>query len=54
MKFDRNTILGFGLLAVLFIGYIIYNSKEQAAYQKNKARQQAIEDSIVKANRATG
>jgi YidC/Oxa1 family membrane protein insertase len=48
MKFDRNTLLGFGLLAVLFIGYVIYNSKEQAAYQENKARQQAISDSLLR------
>lgn len=43
MKFDRNTVLGFVILAALFIGYFIYNSKEQAAYQKQKA----IEDSIA-------
>lgn len=42
MKFDRNTIIGFAVLAVLFIGYFIYTSKEQAAYMKKKA----IEDSI--------
>lgn len=43
MNFDRNTILGFIILAALFIGYFIYNGKEQAAYQKEKA----IRDSIA-------
>lgn len=43
MNFDRNTILGFVILAALFIGYFIYNGKEQAAYQKERA----IKDSIA-------
>jgi YidC/Oxa1 family membrane protein insertase len=51
MKFDRNTVLGFLFLAVLFIGYIIYNSKEQEAFKKNKEKTQAIKDSIDRANR---
>lgn len=42
MNFDRNTVLGFVLLAVLFFGYFFYNNKEQAAYQKNKARADSI------------
>lgn len=45
MNFDRNTVLGFTLLAVLFILYFYYNSQEQAAYQKDKA----IKDSIANA-----
>jgi len=48
MKFDRNTVLGFVILAALFIGYFIYNGKEQAAYQKEKAQEQAKIDSIAK------
>jgi YidC/Oxa1 family membrane protein insertase len=42
MKFDRNTVIGFVALAVLFIGYFIYNSKEQQAFMKQKARQDSI------------
>ncbi|HVT84518.1 MAG TPA: membrane protein insertase YidC [Chitinophagaceae bacterium] len=45
MKFDKNTVIGFVVLAVLFVGYFIYTSKEQAAYMKKKA----IEDSIENA-----
>lgn len=51
MKFDRNTVIGFVILALLFLGYFYYNSKEQAAYQKNKAREQAIQDSIANINK---
>ena len=47
MKFDRNTVIGFVALAMLFFGYFIYTSKEQQAYQKQKARQ----DSILNASR---
>ena len=47
MKFDRNTVIGFVALAVLFFGYFIYTSREQQAYQKQKARQ----DSILNAGR---
>jgi YidC/Oxa1 family membrane protein insertase len=47
MNFDRNTIIGFLVLAVLFIGYFWWTSKEQAAFQKEKARQ----DSIANANK---
>ena len=47
MKFDRNTVIGFVALAALFFAYFIYTSKEQQAYQKQKARQ----DSILNASR---
>jgi len=46
MNFDRNTVIGFIVLALLFGGYFWWNSKEQAAARAEKARQ----DSIVKAN----
>lgn len=51
MNFDRNSLLGFGLLAILFFGYFYYTNQEQAAYNKAKARQQFVQDSIAKANR---
>ena len=47
MNFDRNTVLGFIILAALFIGYFYYNSKEQVALKKEQARI----DSIANANK---
>jgi YidC/Oxa1 family membrane protein insertase len=47
MNFDRNTIIGFVVLAVLFIGYFFYTTREQQAFQKQKA----IQDSIANANK---
>jgi len=46
MNFDRNTVIGFVFLAVLFFGYFYFNSQQQAAHLKDKARQ----DSIAKAS----
>lgn len=51
MKFDRNTIIGFVVLAGLFFGYFYYTNQEQATYRKNKAIEQARLDSIARANR---
>ncbi|MET0466886.1 MAG: membrane protein insertase YidC [Chitinophagaceae bacterium] len=47
MKFDRNTVIGFVVLAALFFGYFFFTNKEQAAYRKEKATQ----DSILNANK---
>lgn len=47
MKFDRNTVLGFVILAALLIGFFFYTSQEQAAYRKEQARL----DSIANANK---
>jgi len=47
MNFDRNTVLGFIVLALLFFGYFWYTSKEQAAFRKEQARI----DSITNANK---
>jgi YidC/Oxa1 family membrane protein insertase len=43
MGMDRNTLIGFGLLAVLFFGYFYYTSKGQEALEKQK---QHVQDSI--------
>ena len=55
MKFDRNTVLGFVILAALFFGYFFYTNKEQSAHKKQQAekqaKQQAIQDSIAKINK---
>lgn len=45
MNFDRNTIIGFVVLALLFFGYFYFNNQQQMAYQKQKAKQ----DSVAKA-----
>jgi YidC/Oxa1 family membrane protein insertase len=42
MNFDRNTVIGFVVLALLFFGYFFYTSKEQAAYRKEQARIDSI------------
>ena len=47
MKFDRNTIIGFVILAALFFGYFFYSNQEQAAYREDQARL----DSIKNANK---
>lgn len=43
MNFDRNTVLGFVVLALLFFGYFYYNNQQQLAFQKEKARRDSIE-----------
>ncbi len=51
MKFDRNTIIGFVILAALFFGYFYYTNQEQTAFRKQKAREEFVRDSIAKANK---
>jgi YidC/Oxa1 family membrane protein insertase len=55
MKFDRNTLLGFGILAVLFFGYFYFTNQQQAEHNKKKradlAIEQARKDSIDKINK---
>src|SRR6185312_3338028 len=43
MGMDKNTVIGFLLLGLLFIGYIFYNSQGKQAFEK---QQQHIKDSI--------
>lgn len=53
MNFDRNTIIGFIILAILFFGFFWYNNQEQLKLEKQKAEQaleQAKKDSIARAN----
>ena len=51
MKFDRNTVIGFVILAALFFGYFYYTNQEQSAYRKQKAKEEFVKDSIAKANK---
>lgn len=44
MKFDKNQILGYALLAILLFIYIFYNAKQQDKY---RLQQKAIQDSLA-------
>ncbi|HEX7847242.1 MAG TPA: membrane protein insertase YidC [Chitinophagaceae bacterium] len=48
MKFDRNTVIGFLMLAALFIGYFYYTSEGQRKAQK-EAREKFVKDSTAHA-----
>jgi YidC/Oxa1 family membrane protein insertase len=53
MNFDRNTIVGFVLLAVLFLGFFYYTNQQQAALAKQKTYQDSVtraKDSLAKLN----
>jgi len=52
MNFDRNTVIGVVLLALLFFGLFYFNTQEQARNAKNEAIKQATKDSIAKADQA--
>ncbi|SDG63031.1 membrane protein insertase YidC [Chitinophaga filiformis] len=39
---DRNSVIGFVLLGVLFVGYIFYNQKQQVTAKREKDRQDSI------------
>lgn len=49
MKTDKNTIVGFVLLGILFFVYFWYTNKTQSAYL---AEQKRIEDSVASVNAA--
>lgn len=42
MKFDRNTVVGFTLLAVLMFFYFFYNSKQQSELLREQAKKDSI------------
>ena len=39
---DRNSVIGFALLGVLFVGYIFFNQKQQTSAKREKDRQDSI------------
>ena len=47
MNFDRNTVIGFVVLAALFFGYFFYTNQEQASHRKEQAKM----DSVANANK---
>ena len=49
MKFDRNTVLGFIVLAGLFFGYFYFTNQQQSEYRKQKAADQ--DTKITRQNR---
>ena len=55
MKFDRNTVLGFVILAALFFGYFYFTNQQQAESRKLKEveakAQRAKADSIKLVNK---
>ncbi len=42
MNFDRNTLIGFVALGILFFGYFYYNSQQQKVFLADKARKDSI------------
>jgi YidC/Oxa1 family membrane protein insertase len=46
MKFDRNTVIGFVILALLFFGYFYFTNKEQSSYNRQKAEKAREEKRI--------
>jgi YidC/Oxa1 family membrane protein insertase len=50
MKFDRNTVIGFVVLAGLFFGYFYFTNKQQSEHRKKVAAENAVkkakEDSL--------
>jgi len=49
MKLDKNTVIGFSLLLVLFVTFFVYTNKQAEAYRKYDEH---IKDSTAKANAA--
>src|SRR5688572_7582490 len=45
MKFDRNTIMGFVVMGVLLVGFLVFTSKERRAVEKDQKIQDSIRNS---------
>lgn len=48
---DKKSILGIVVVAVLFLGFAYYNTKQQEKYQQEMAEYQAYQDSVAAATR---
>ncbi len=46
---DKKTIIGVVLMSVIFIGYVVFNSRQQAEYQQYMAQVQAEEQALAAA-----
>src|SRR5215207_10965303 len=52
MNFDRNTIIGFVILALLFFGFFYYNNQQQMSARMEKMKQDSLlraKDSLARA-----
>ena len=49
---DKKTIIGVVLMSLIFIGYVVYNSKQQAEYQEYMATVQSAEQATAEATTA--
>ena len=49
---DKKTIIGVVLMSLIFIGYVLYNSKQQAEYQEYMAQAQVEEQARAEADEA--
>jgi len=47
MNFDRNTVIGFVLLAILFFGYFYLLNTEQSEMRQKQAKEQFVRDSLA-------
>lgn len=52
MKFDRNTVIGFIVLALLFFAFFYYNSKEQNRYLAEKKQKEELQHRADSTKRA--
>ncbi len=50
MKTDKNTVIGFVLIGILFIGYFWFSNRQQEALFQERKR---TEDSIARTKPAT-
>lgn len=48
---DKKSLLGIGVVVILFMGFAYFNSKQQEKYQREMAAYQAYQDSVAAANR---
>ena len=48
---DKKTILGIVVVAVLFLGFAYFNTKQQEKYQQEMAAWQAYQDSVAAVSR---
>ena len=51
---DKKTILGVVLMSVIFIGYMVFNSRQQAEYQQYMEQVQAQEQALAAEQQAEG
>ncbi len=48
---DKKSLIGIGVIVVLFAGFAYFSSKEQEKYQREMAAYRAYQDSVAAASR---